>query len=324
LLRKHISNFLNKLFAEFTGLHFHIAWMPAWPKGWDAHRLPTGCSVCCKLSGSPLLSACRTCGPHHLAATLVADDGHRFTCRLGVRNYWLRICLRNETVGIAYLQALKQSAVTRACGNRAAAPVLSEAKFGRAGRLLRLMVQHVETASLCDLSKADLCTAGRAVVALEREQARLHSALHRYLPSAQTAPRESGPESRGEQIVRDLLERIELDYAKPITLQRYAREAGLNGAYLSALFSRAVGTPFKGYLTQLRLDKAKQLFEDAARTTSDVAFAVGYASEERFRCAFKKGTGLSPKAWRETMQTKLPREAAWQPGSPSLPAGAYT
>ena len=39
---------------------------------------------------------------------------------------------------------------------------------------------------------------------------------------------------------------------------------------------------------------------------SEVAIAVGYGSENRFRIAFKKATGLSPKLWRETMQTNLP------------------
>jgi AraC-like DNA-binding protein len=45
----------------------------------------------------------------------------------------------------------------------------------------------------------------------------------------------------------------------------------MNAAYLSALFSQAVGTPFRSYL------------------------AV-------FRLAFKQATGLRPKSWRETMQ----------------------
>ena len=64
--------------------------------------------MCCRLAGSPLLQECRTCGPRQLARTLSADgDGHRFTCRLGVRNYWIPIRVRDQTLGIAYLQALE-------------------------------------------------------------------------------------------------------------------------------------------------------------------------------------------------------------------------
>ena len=85
-----------------------------------------------------------------------------------------------------------------------------------------------------------------------------------------------------------------MDYAKPITLQHYARELGMNAAYLSDLFSHALGVPFKTYLTELRMEKAKELLGDPTKTASDVAYAVGYASENRFRFAFKKATGLSP------------------------------
>jgi len=48
---------------------------------------------------------------------------------------------------------------------------------------------------------------------------------------------------------------------------------------------------------------AKTLLGDPANNISDVAYAVGYASENRFRIAFKNATGLSPKLWRATMQT---------------------
>jgi AraC-like DNA-binding protein len=318
LVRKHLSHMLEKLFAEFTGLHFHIAWTVALPEGGDAMSLPTGCSVCCRLSGSPLLPECRICGPHHLAVTKKSSRGHGFTCRLGVRNYWLRITVRNEMLGIAYLQALEHAVVQLPTQEgsgygprprpRPGAKILSRVQFTRAARLLRFVVQHLQTASLSDLRKADLSSAGRAVVALEREQARLHKTPHRHLPGTLQTVRQSGSESRPEQIVHRLLERIESDYAKPITLQTLANDLGRNGAYLSTLFSHAIGIPFKTYLTELRLQNAKELLGDSAKTASEVALAVGYSSEERFRSAFKKATGLSPKTWRETMQvTPLPR-----------------
>jgi AraC-like DNA-binding protein len=267
------------------------------------------------LTGSPLLPACRTCGPRQLARALSADgDGHRFTCRLGVRNYWIPIRVRAETLGIAYLQALENSAARRLGRKRSAraaharlrradARVLSRLEFARAGRFLRHIVQHVQSATLADLRKADLTSAARAVLALEKEQARLHLALKPHLPPAPQAPRRSGPESHAQQIVHRLLERLEFDCGKPITLQHYARELGMNAAYVSNLFSRVVGVPFKAYLTDLRLEKAREQLGDPTKTASEVAYAVGYSSENRFRIAFRKATGLCPRLRRETMQT---------------------
>jgi AraC-like DNA-binding protein len=180
--------------------------------------------------------------------------------------------------------------------------VVNRLKFARAARFLRHIVQHLQTASLSDLRKADLSGAGRAVVALEREQARLRETLRRHMPAAPPVPRSSSPESHAERVVQGLLGRIELDYPNAITLQQLARELGMNAAYLSSLFSRSVGIPFKSYLTELRLQKAKELLDDSAKTVSEIAFAVGYSSEDRFRFAFRKATGLSPKVWRQTMK----------------------
>ncbi len=320
LVRQHLGKLLDKLFAEFTGLHFHISWAPLPPHKWETHTLPTACSVCCRLSGSPLLLDCKTCGRRQLARALGADgDGQRFTCRLGVRNCWYPLRVRGEMLGIAYLQALAHARTTsrkrtaragRPRPSQADAQVMSQLKFVRAARLLQLIVQHVQTASLAALRKADLTSAGRTVVALEKEQARLHDVLQRHLPAAPETSRRTDPKSHPEQIVHRLLECIEQNYGKSITLQNCACKLGMNAAYASALFSRAVGVPFKTQLTERRMEKAKELLGDPAKSASDVAAAVGYASENRFRLAFKKATGLSPKLWRETMQMTTPDASA--------------
>lgn len=318
LFRTHLDQLLVELFAEVTGLHFHVSWAPPPAREWEPRTLPTGCSVCCQLTGGPQLTDCQSCGPRQLTRTLNADGaGHRFTCRLGVRNYWFPIRIRGATLGIAYLQALNRVPNQATAGKRRArkgppavvrtdARALSRLKFARAAKLLRLIVQHVLIASLSDLRKVDLTRARQAVLALEKEQARLHELLKLHLSPTFQAHRHPGPASHADQIIRGLLERIELDYGKPITLQRYARELGMNAAYLSALFSHAVGVPFKTHLTELRLEKAKALLADPARTVANVASTVGYASENRFRIAFKNATGLCPKLWRETMQTHPP------------------
>jgi AraC-like DNA-binding protein len=299
LARKHLNHILDRLFAEFTGLHFHVVWRPISLTGKRAQVSPTQCSVCCRVNGARRRPECRTCGSQHLNATLSAERGHRFTCRRGIYNYWFPLRVRDEMLGIAYLQAFEQSLPHHAGLHSVIA--LSQKKFAQAARLMRQFIEHVQTASLSDLREADLTSAGRAVLALEQEQARLRQTLKHYLPATAAAARRS-PESHAERLVHSLLQQIELDYAKPLTLQRLARDLGMNAAYLSTLFSRTVGIPFKAYLTELRLQRAKDLLADITKTTCDVAFAIGYASQERFRSAFKKATGLSPKAWRETMR----------------------
>jgi AraC-like DNA-binding protein len=318
LIRKHLGKLLERLFADFTGVHFHIAWAPPPPHEWQAPTLPTACSVCCRLSGSPLLPDCQTCGPRHLARALETDGaGHRFTCRLGVRNYWFPIRLRAETLGLAYLQALEhlphvypaRKPSARRMHSRPGqddARVMSRFKFARAARFLRLIVQHSETSSLADLQQEDLANVRRVLRVFENVQKRLRKRLNGLMPTVGETPPVAQPQSRPERMVHVVLDRIQHDYAQPLTLEECASDLRVNAAYLSHLFSNAVGLPFKTCLTEVRVEKARELLGDLDKNISEVAKAVGYASENRFRIAFRNVNGVSPKLWRETLQMNPP------------------
>jgi AraC-like DNA-binding protein len=81
-------------------------------------------------------------------------------------------------------------------------------------------------------------------------------------------------------------------------LGEMARFMRRNPSYLSALFSQTTGVPFHQYLEEVRLSKARELLRDPRNRVSEVAQAVGYASSDAFRHAFRSREGLSPTAWR--------------------------
>ncbi len=311
---------MGRLFAEFTGLRFHIAWASSPLHDLSSMSLLADCATCRRLARTAVGNQryCRTCGSKHLARALSANGpGHYFHCPLGVRNYWLPIRVRGLTLGVAYLRALDSYGLRQygVSGSLAVRPrALDHSVFRRAGRLLRFIIQHLQTLDLAELRKAELTTTRHTILALEREQARLRQALRHHPQSPAPVIRSSRPESHSERVVREMLDHIERDYPRPITLQQCASQLGMNAAYLSDLFSRAVGAPFKSYLTELRLEKARRLLCDPSRTVSEVAGAVGYASDRRFRVAFRKATGLSPGTWRRTF-----RATGQTPLAPSLP-----
>lgn len=323
LTRKHLSSLFDKLIAEYTGLTYRIVWATAGSDDWDTRRLPTSGASCCRQARTSRASQarCQACGRKQLERTLHAGGaGVFFECRLGVLNYWLPIRVRGLTVGIAYLQALDagKSEQRTSRSTRVATGVLSRTEFRRGARLLCLIVNYLQTLDLADLRKTELAEAGDAVVALEREQARLHEAVNRHLPSASLVARRSGPATHSEEAVHQVLECISQKYAQPITLQGCARKLGMNAAYLSALFSSAVGVPFKSYLTRVRMLKAKALLGDFSQTVSEVSCAVGYSSENRFRKVFKQATGLAPKAWRATLRVQPLAFIGWLLGEARL------
>ncbi len=325
LIWRHVEA-LPELFKKFTGLTAYIAWAANSPGEWNTRELPTQSRLCRQsVAGNrAVLARCRTCIDHHLAMTLGSGHaGHRFTCFLGIHNFWLPIIIRSCIVGLAFIQALAVpgvGAVTcqkplnphRTPASAAAArPAragcragkrMGRTEFGEAAKLLHLVFEHVETAALADLRKSDLTRAQRALLEMQTVTTRLRRELNGVVPVFNKASPVLEHARHTEQMVRGALAYIHQHYSHPLTLQQCADRLHLNAAYFSAQFSRAVGIPFKAYLTDVRLEKARELLGDPSATIADVASAVGYASENRFRIAFKTVTGLSPKLWRETLK----------------------
>jgi AraC-like DNA-binding protein len=314
LARKQLRKLFGELFTEFTGLHFHITWTQTATSDWNARPLPTDCSHSCRLSGAPRSKECQSCRPKQIARALGTNgNSHHFTCGHGVRNYWLPIRLRGETFGLAYLQARAHSASRFRARKRLPrrlhppphredAKAMGRLKFEQAVRLLHLFVQHLQTSSLADLQQEELANVQRALRVFKNDQKRLRKKLHGLMPAFREELPVAQLESRPEQLAHAVLDRIHHDYARPLTLRQCAGDLRVNPAYLSYLFSCSVGLPFKTCLTEIRIEKARELLSDPARSISEVASDVGYASENRFRIAFKRVTGYPPRVWRETLQ----------------------
>lgn len=86
--------------------------------------------------------------------------------------------------------------------------------------------------------------------------------------------------------------------AYDISLDSVSAILNLSPAYFSTLFKRTFQVNFLDYLTQLRMDAAKELLGDPLRSTADVAGLVGYESANYFTRAFKKRVGMTPTDYR--------------------------
>ena len=85
-----------------------------------------------------------------------------------------------------------------------------------------------------------------------------------------------------------------------ISLDSVSAILNINASYFSVIFKRAVGINFVDYLTNLRIQAAKELLADPLRSTSEVASMVGYESGNYFARAFKKKTGMTPTEFRRS------------------------
>ena len=138
---------------------------------------------------------------------------------------------------------------------------MSRPEFREAARLLQLVFRHIETSALADLRKSDLARAQRALIEMQTVTTRLRVELNGLMPEFNTPSPLLETENHTQRIVRAVLAYIRQHYSRPLTLQQCAGQLHLNAAYVSTQFSRAVGIPFKAYLTKLRIQKARELLE---------------------------------------------------------------
>lgn len=60
---------------------------------------------------------------------------------------------------------------------------------------------------------------------------------------------------------------------------------------------------FTGYLTQVRMDASKELLRTTNIKLFEIAEKVGYSEANYFSYSFKRYFGVSPKEYRNSLQT---------------------
>lgn len=83
-----------------------------------------------------------------------------------------------------------------------------------------------------------------------------------------------------------------------ISLDTISDILNINASYFSVLFKRSFGVNFVDYLTEVRMNAAKELLTDPLRPTAEIAGMVGYENANYFTRVFKKKTGMTPTEYR--------------------------
>jgi AraC family transcriptional regulator len=116
-----------------------------------------------------------------------------------------------------------------------------------------------------------------------------------------SAQRVASLETQQEQ-VEDSLQRtiayINKNLADELSLQAIAAVAQMSPFYFARLFKRAMGLTPNQYVTNRRIERAKQLLIEQDLSVVDVAQEVGIQSQSHFNKVFREYTGVTPKAYR--------------------------
>ncbi|RPI79722.1 MAG: AraC family transcriptional regulator [Desulfobacteraceae bacterium] len=121
--------------------------------------------------------------------------------------------------------------------------------------------------------------------------------LEQFELLAQERLRRLRPVETWTERVRNLIGKQVLQGEKP-GLTATARELALSPRHLQNKLS-AEGATFQALLDQVRLEIAQRSLRRPDTTICDVAFLLGFAEQSAFDRAFKRWTGLTPRAYRD-------------------------
>ena len=94
-------------------------------------------------------------------------------------------------------------------------------------------------------------------------------------------------------------EYIRKNYNKDIRLADVAEQVYLSPTYFSAIFKRETGMNFNEYLTEYRIEMAKEFLKNLEYKVTEVGEQVGYEDSKYFSKIFRKMVGISPRDYRK-------------------------
>lgn len=139
---------------------------------------------------------------------------------------------------------------------------------------------------------------------VEEIKMRIHSTeqMVQYMKELFTAAmklRDSLSQDKYSRLLEEAQKYVKQNYSSnEISLNMVASHVGISPSYFSTIFRQEIGSTFTEYLTEIRMEKARELLRCTSKKTAEIAYDVGYKDAHYFSYIFKKTQGLTPKDYR--------------------------
>lgn len=101
-------------------------------------------------------------------------------------------------------------------------------------------------------------------------------------------------EERSKSIIEMSKDYIKNNFNKDISLDDVSRAANISPYYFSKIFKEGTGQNFIEYLTNIRIEKAKELLDTTEHSMKEICTICGYSDPNYFSRSFKKNVGVTP------------------------------
>jgi two-component system, response regulator YesN len=106
------------------------------------------------------------------------------------------------------------------------------------------------------------------------------------------------PKRKVNMKIEAIIKFIDNHLNEDLTLTYVAEEMGLSSYYLSKIFKKELGINFVKYVTERKMEKAKELLKNIEIPIVNIAFEIGYPEPSYFTKVFKKVENMTPSQYR--------------------------
>ena len=110
---------------------------------------------------------------------------------------------------------------------------------------------------------------------------------------------EGWPSQAKDPFLARVVDAIHAEPGREWTVESLASVGAMSRSVFAERFRAAVGSTPASYVAEVRMNAAKRMLEDGL-PVSTVARELGYVSDEGFSRAFRRHSGTTPWAWRQT------------------------
>lgn len=110
---------------------------------------------------------------------------------------------------------------------------------------------------------------------------------------------EAKVEKKNDEMVRMIIEYLDENYTKPLSLKSLGEQFDLSPYYLAHIFKEETGVSPMKYIMHRKVGEAQSMLSNTSVSISDIGFQLGFGSSSHLSSVFKKYFGVSPKEFRQ-------------------------
>lgn len=114
-----------------------------------------------------------------------------------------------------------------------------------------------------------------------------------------------GESDYSDRDMKKVLNFIDRNIRKNITLEDAAEAASMSTYYFSKMFKKMTGVNFIAYVTDQKMELAKELLANTSMPVINISYELSYTEANYFSKTFKKKTGFTPSEYRERCKSNL-------------------